>query len=127
MVLLAATIVSILILTPKATATMSYAPSPAVANLNLRLPWLYNTTRIGISGFSYGCGDHNSNWDKYALDFGLPFGTPVTAVADGYIHRVSHSPIGYGNYIWITHANGYVSVYAHLGDDTPADTIPSFV
>ena len=41
-------------------------------------------------------------------------GQVIHAVADGYVSRINISPYGYGNAIYITHPNGYVSVYAHL-------------
>lgn len=41
-------------------------------------------------------------------------GKNVYAVADGYISRIGVSPFGYGNVIYITHNDGYTSVYAHM-------------
>lgn len=41
-------------------------------------------------------------------------GLKVYAVADGYVSRIKVSPWGYGKAIYITHSNGYTSVYAHL-------------
>lgn len=41
-------------------------------------------------------------------------GLPVYAVADGYVSRIRISPVGYGKALYITHPNGYVSVYGHL-------------
>ncbi|MBQ3709079.1 MAG: M23 family metallopeptidase [Bacteroidales bacterium] len=41
-------------------------------------------------------------------------GKKVYAVADGYISRIGVSPYGYGNVIYITHNDGFTSVYAHL-------------
>ena len=41
-------------------------------------------------------------------------GKNVYAAADGYISRIKVSPSGYGNALYITHPNGYVSVYGHL-------------
>jgi hypothetical protein len=41
-------------------------------------------------------------------------GLKVYAVADGYVSRIKISPFGYGKVMYITHPNGYVSVYAHL-------------
>lgn len=38
---------------------------------------------------------------------------PIYAIADGYISRIKISTYGYGHVIYITHAGGYVSVYAH--------------
>lgn len=41
-------------------------------------------------------------------------GLPVIAVGDGYISRIKVSATGYGKALYITHPNGFVSVYAHL-------------
>ncbi|RYF84614.1 MAG: M23 family metallopeptidase, partial [Chitinophagaceae bacterium] len=41
-------------------------------------------------------------------------GLPVQAAADGYISRVKQSSFGYGNLIYVTHPNGYITTYAHL-------------
>ena len=41
-------------------------------------------------------------------------GKEVFAVADGYVSRVSVSPYGYGKAIYVTHNDGFMSVYAHL-------------
>jgi hypothetical protein len=39
----------------------------------------------------------------------------VLSIADGYVSRIKISATGYGKVIYITHPNGFVSVYAHLG------------
>lgn len=41
-------------------------------------------------------------------------GLPVFAVAEGYISRIKISQYGYGKVIYITHPNGYTTVYGHL-------------
>ena len=41
-------------------------------------------------------------------------GLPVLASKSGYISRVSVGPTGYGNVIYITHPEGYTTIYAHL-------------
>jgi len=41
-------------------------------------------------------------------------GKKVYAAADGYVSRIKVTLWGYGNAIYITHPNGYVSVYGHL-------------
>lgn len=41
-------------------------------------------------------------------------GYPVYAVADGFISRLRVQIGGFGNAIYISHPNGYTSVYAHL-------------
>jgi hypothetical protein len=44
----------------------------------------------------------------------------VYAAADGYVSRISISHSGYGNAIYITHPNGYTTLYGHLNDFYPA-------
>ena len=41
-------------------------------------------------------------------------GLNVYAVADGYVSRIKISTFGNGKAIYITHSNGYTSVYGHL-------------
>ena len=45
---------------------------------------------------------------------------PVYAAADGYISRVKIEPGGFGRAIYITHPNGYTTLYAHLNNFFPA-------
>lgn len=44
---------------------------------------------------------------------------PVYSVADGFISRISISPSGYGNVLYIDHDNGTTSVYGHLNQFRP--------
>jgi hypothetical protein len=41
-------------------------------------------------------------------------GAPIYAVADGYVSRIKVSAYGFGKVMYVTHPNGYVSVYGHL-------------
>ena len=41
-------------------------------------------------------------------------GLNVYAIADGYVSRIKVESGGYGRALYITHPNGYISVYAHL-------------
>ena len=41
-------------------------------------------------------------------------GLKVSAVADGYVSRISVSPYGYGNALYLRHPKGYTTVYGHL-------------
>ena len=47
---------------------------------------------------------------------GGKIGRHVISVADGYVSRINISTTGYGNALYITHPNGYTSVYGHLHD-----------
>jgi hypothetical protein len=52
-------------------------------------------------------------------------GLPVHAAADGYVSRIKISTFGNGKTIYITHSNGYTSVYGHLQRAT--DAIEDFI
>lgn len=45
---------------------------------------------------------------------------PVHAAADGYVSRVNVSHSGFGYALYITHPNGYTTLYAHLNGYYPA-------
>ncbi|MDP5201188.1 M23 family metallopeptidase [Flavobacterium sp. DG2-3] len=52
-------------------------------------------------------------------------GLTVHAIADGYVSRIKISTYGNGKCIYITHPNGYTSVYGHL--QTPTGAILDYV
>lgn len=45
---------------------------------------------------------------------------PVRAAADGYVSRIKIAPWGYGKAVYVTHPNGYTTVYGHLNSYTGA-------
>jgi hypothetical protein len=49
-------------------------------------------------------------------------GDAIIAIGEGYISRILISAHGYGNALYVTHPNGYTSVYAHLQKFTPRIT-----
>lgn len=64
-----------------------------------------------------GCfGDIRINHFHSGLDIrtGGQEGKRVVAAADGYVSRIRVQNGGYGNVLYITHPNGYTTVYAHL-------------
>jgi len=46
-------------------------------------------------------------------------GLKVYGIADGYVSRIKIAHFGYGKALYITHPNGYTSVYAHLQKFSP--------
>jgi murein DD-endopeptidase MepM/ murein hydrolase activator NlpD len=52
------------------------------------------------------------------MDFAVPSGTPVKAAGAGTIQFMGWGS-GYGNFLKITHANGYATGYAHLSRFAP--------
>ena len=59
-------------------------------------------------------GELRGNHFHGGLDFRGKVGTPVRAVADGYISRVLVSGGGFGQAIYVTHPGGRRTVYGHL-------------
>ncbi|WP_290696228.1 M23 family metallopeptidase [Lacinutrix sp.] len=46
-------------------------------------------------------------------------GLKVYGIADGYISRIKIAHFGYGKALYVTHPNGYTSVYAHIQKFSP--------
>lgn len=69
--------------------------------------------RLNLSG---SFGELRSNHFHTGLDFktNQKEGLNVYAAADGYVSRIKISSYGYGKAIYVTHPNGYTSVYGHL-------------
>ena len=87
-----------------------------------QLSWLQTLpTGVPISGdygISSGYGLRNDPFTGAlarhdGLDFSAPAGTSILAAADGVVTRVGHD-VSYGNVVEITHAEGFMTRYAHL-------------
>lgn len=60
-------------------------------------------------------GEFRSNAFHAGIDIKTgTVGKEVFAVADGYVSRIGVSPLGYGKVVYVTHNDGFMSVYAHL-------------
>lgn len=66
-------------------------------------------------------GELRANHFHAGLDFktNQAIGIPLHAVADGYVSRLKVQFGGFGNAVYITHTNGYTSVYGHLSRFAP--------
>ena len=82
------------------------------------------TVPMSLSG---NYGELRSNHFHSGIDFrvGGVVGAPIYAAAQGYISRITVGPSGYGNALYITHPNGYMTVYGHM--HCFADEIAEFV
>lgn len=47
------------------------------------------------------------------VDLDVPVGTPIASMADGRV-RFAGGMRGFGNVVWIDHAAGLLTIYAHL-------------
>ncbi len=61
-------------------------------------------------------GELRSNHFHSGIDFKTQQveGKIVYAIEEGYVSRIKVSPWGYGKALYVTHPNGYTSVYGHL-------------
>ena len=81
------------------------------------LPQGYFRNPLGSDiGLSATFSEFRNNHFHAGLDMrtGGAIGKPVYAAADGYVAKVSISPWGGGNILYIKHPNGYTTVYMHL-------------
>lgn len=67
-------------------------------------------------------GELRANHFHGGLDFKTQgvVGKPVRNIADGYVSRVTVTPGGYGQAVYMVHDNGYTSVHGHLLRFAPA-------
>ena len=103
----------------------SFAQSTQVAQNSQEVKFRYPLdVTMSLSG---NYGELRSNHFHGGIDFrvGGVVGAPIYATEQGYISRITVSPSGYGNAIYITHPNGYMSVYGHM--HCFADEIAGFV
>ena len=92
-------------------------------NATYRIPF-DDAQRFRISQAFHGSFSHHDAQNEYAVDIGMPEGTPVQAARDGVVMTVDNDFYGNGldmsqygdraNNIRIVHADGAMSVYAHL-------------
>ena len=46
-------------------------------------------------------------------------GKPIMTIGDGYVSRITVGKFGFGNAVYVTHPEGYTSVYCHLQHFSP--------
>lgn len=81
------------------------------ADKNLFISPLKETPALSAS-FAELRADHFHSGLDYKT--GGVIGKEVSAVADGYVYRISISPSGFGNAVYLRHPSGYSTVYGHL-------------
>lgn len=74
----------------------------------------FEADRIRIDQGFGGRFSHDDPQNRYALDFALPEGTPVLAACSGRVMQLRDGNDGEANFIRLLHADGSMSLYAHL-------------
>lgn len=105
--------------TPSPASVSLGTAGNAASNLTFCLPMRIKPV---ISG---NFGEIRYNHFHSGLDFKtrMSIGIPVYAVADGWVSRIRISAYGFGYALYLTHPNGYTTVYGHL--DRYAEPISS--
>ncbi|MDO9260705.1 MAG: M23 family metallopeptidase [Flavobacteriaceae bacterium] len=95
-------------------------------SINLHTQTIYPTDYFGVPMdipllVSGTFGELRDNHLHSGIDFKTQKieGFPVMATADGYISRIRVALFGFGKVVYITHPNGFTSVYAHLQKFSP--------
>ena len=94
----------------------------AMVSVPMALPAQEKSVNPFISPFDFplllsgNFGELRANHFHGGVDFKTQgvVGKPIRCIADGYISRVTVTPGGYGQAVYITHDNGYTSVHGHL-------------
>ena len=55
-----------------------------------------------------------SSWHP-GIDIAASLGTPIHPITDGDVVATGYDIFGLGNYVVVSHENGFISKYAHLG------------
>ncbi len=82
------------------------------------LPFSYQMPVEGELSSDFGYRIHPISGEvsfHYGMDYAAPSGTDIVSFADGAVDEVGYSSI-YGNYIRVTHDDGFSSFYGHLKD-----------
>jgi hypothetical protein len=82
------------------------------------LPWPGGETRTCMQG-NRAIISHRGEWDKFAYDFAMPAGSPVSAAREGIVSAVVDNFDGNGldkpaNFVTIRHSDGTMADYAHI-------------
>ncbi|MCF6351021.1 MAG: M23 family metallopeptidase [Flavobacteriaceae bacterium] len=92
-------------------------------DLNTKYPQNYFQNPIDIPLILAGTfGELRTNHFHAGIDIKTKKkeGLNILAIADGYVSRIKIKHWGYGKAIYVTHPNGYTSVYAHLQKFAPS-------
>lgn len=100
--------------------TISYSFSQVFPVVNYPQNYFRNPLGIPIQ-LAANFGELRNNHFHMGLDIrtNQRENLPVYASAEGYISRVKIEQYGFGRAIYITHPNGYTTLYAHLNDFYP--------
>lgn len=98
--------------TPETVATPDSSLPPPPATDFADYIWPTDAGRLVTSVFAEFRTTHFHG--GIDISTGDDTGFRVFAARDGYVARIVVSPTGYGNMLWVRHADGFFTTYAHL-------------
>lgn len=99
-------------------AYADYETPEKVSYENLILPFSYASPVSGVLSSGFGFREHPIEHEirfHYGTDYAVEEGTPIAAFADGEVTMTGYEK-GYGNYVEITHTDGWKTLYAHCSE-----------
>lgn len=99
------------------------APRETDLTVTHQLPFAPGTSALVAQMFGSPQSSHADAGSRHAIDFGVPFGTPVVATRDGVVARIKDGSLASGrdlsfqgkeNLVIVYHADDTFSVYGHL-------------
>lgn len=79
--------------------------------------WPTSEKKVSTGFNEYNCANWAATGCKHTgVDFPVPIGTSVVAMADGKVTKVQHLLGSYGNFVEIEHKGQIKSLYAHLSE-----------
>lgn len=101
-------------------AYVGYATPETVSYANLCIPFAFESPVKGVTSSGFGYRIHPIDGVvrfHYGTDYAVETGTPVMAFADGHVSMTGYEK-GYGNFVEITHTDGWKTLYAHCSEVT---------
>jgi hypothetical protein len=88
---------------------------PAFQNAQENIPNNFRYPLEGNKRFSGNYGEIRPNHFHAGIDFSTDpvKNLPIYSIEDGFVSRIKVGTNGYGKVLYVTHPNGYVSVYGH--------------
>lgn len=74
----------------------------------------YSVTQTPFGAYTHNPNHSLGRWNKYAVDLGMPAGTPVLATGPGQVRYAGWDTTGYGNKVLIDHGNNRCTQFGHL-------------
>lgn len=110
---------------PKSVKSAQPDPTTTVASISNRSSDAAKPVKSSVSSFRWPAdgrvisnfGERSSTGTNDGIDISMPIGTPIKASQKGTVIYAGSELEDFGNLILVSHANGWVSAYAHASSN----------